>query len=97
MAAEKTFENKVKKFLDAEGCYYVKYWGGGYFTRSGVPDLLVCVNGHFLGIELKAQTGKPSRLQLLNIEQIKKAGGRAIKLYPDDFEMFKNLIKDLKK
>lgn len=97
MAAEKNFEKKVKKFLDAEGCYYVKYWGGGCFTRSGVPDLLVCVNGHFLGVELKAKTGKPSQLQLLNIEQIRKAGGRAIILYPDDFDMFKNLIKDLNK
>lgn len=96
MAAEKNFENKVKKFLDAEGCYFVKYWGG-YLTKAGVPDLLVCVNGHFLGVELKASNGKSSRLQLLNIEQIKKAGGIAMTLYPDDFEMFKNLIKDLKK
>lgn len=94
---EKLFENKVKAFLNSEGCYYVKYWGGGCFTRSGVPDLLVCINGYFLAVELKAENGKPSPLQLHNIEQIRKAGGKAIILYPQDFEMFKNLVKDLKK
>lgn len=96
MGKEKLFENKVKRFLESEGCYFVKYWGG-YFTKAGVPDLLICVNGYFLAVELKADNGKPSQLQLLNIKQIRKAGGKALILYPDDFEMFKNLVKDLKK
>lgn len=42
MAAEKNFENKVKKFLKENGCWILKYWGGAAFTRSGIPDLLVC-------------------------------------------------------
>lgn len=96
MAREKTFENKVKKFLKDEGCYYIKYWGGGTFTKSGVPDLLVCCNGYFIGIELKAENGKPSDLQLYNVRKIKEAGGKAMILYPKDFEDFKSLIKDLK-
>lgn len=96
MAREKTFENKVKKFLKDEGCYYIKYWGGGTFTKSGVPDLLVCCNGYFIGIELKAENGKPSDLQLYNVRKIKEAGGKAMILYPKDFEYFKSLIKDLK-
>lgn len=27
MAEEKNFENKIKKFLDEQNCWYVKYWG----------------------------------------------------------------------
>jgi Holliday junction resolvase len=95
MAAEKNFENRVKKFLKDQGCWFIKYWAGSEFTKSGVPDLLVCCNGHFLGIELKGPKGRPSELQLWNIEQIKKAGGIAMVLYPKDFDEFKTLIHKL--
>lgn len=95
MASEKNFENRVKKFLKEQGCYFVKYWGGGNFTRSGVPDLLVCCNGRFLGLEIKAENGKPSELQQYHIEQIKKAGGIGLIVYPNQFDELKQLIKDL--
>lgn len=96
MAGEKTFENKVKKFLTEQGCWYVKYWAGGEFTKAGIPDLLICCNGHFLGVELKAKNGKPSELQLWNIAKIKEAGGTGIVLWPDGFDAFKEMILKLK-
>ena len=40
MAAEKNFENKVKKFLKDKGAWVLKYWGGAAYTKSGIPDLL---------------------------------------------------------
>jgi Holliday junction resolvase len=94
MGAEKTFENKVKKFLKEQGCWVLKTWSNGT-QRTGIPDLLVCCHGYFLGIELKAPTGKPSELQLWNIREIQKAGGIAMVLYPKDFEEFKTLIYNL--
>jgi hypothetical protein len=57
----------------------------------------VCCNGHFLAVELKAPNGKPSPLQLHTIEEIKKAGGTALVLYPKNFEDFKELVKNLLK
>lgn len=96
MASEKNFENRVKKFLKDQGCYFIKYWGGGNFTKTGVPDLLVCCNGRFLGLEIKGEKGKPSELQLYHIEQIKNAGGLAMVLYPRDFDKLKELVKELK-
>lgn len=95
MAAEKNFENKVKAFLKEQGCWFLKTWSNGV-QRSGVPDLLVCCNGYFMGIELKAPNGKPSELQLWNVQKIREAGGIAIVLYPDQFEGFKDLIHYLK-
>jgi hypothetical protein len=92
---EKDFEKKVKAFLVDQGCWILKTWSNG-IQREGIPDLLVCCDGYFLGIELKAPNGKPSELQLWNIDQIKKAGGIAMVLYPDDFEDFKRLIGALK-
>lgn len=96
MAAEKIFENKVKAFLKQEGAWFLKYWGGGEFTKSGVPDILACVNGVFLAIEVKSPIGRPSKLQLFTIEEIKKSGGVALVLYPKDFEKFKTLVKTIK-
>lgn len=96
MASEKQFENKVKQFLKDEGCYFIKYWGGGTFTKTGVPDILCCCNGRFIGIELKGEKGKPSDLQLYNIRKIAEAGGIGLILYPKDFDYFKNLIRSIK-
>lgn len=94
MAAEKTFENKVKKFLDSQGAWYVKFFANSY-TKSGIPDILACVNSYFVGVEVKAQNGKPSELQLYNVRKIREAGGFAVILYPSAFDEFKKFIIDL--
>ena len=91
---EKDFEKKVKQFLKERGCWVLKTWSNG-IQRQGIPDLLVCCNGFFVGVELKAEKGRPSDLQLWNINEIRKAGGIAIVLYPDKFEQFKDMIRGL--
>ncbi|SDF77735.1 VRR-NUC domain-containing protein [Sporomusa acidovorans] len=107
MAAEKQFENKVKRFLCSVGVYpagtpeskmtvacngwFTKIWGGG-FQKSGIPDLICCVNGIFIAPELKASNGRSSELQKLNISIINKSKGIGIILYPEGFENFKKLI-----
>ena len=96
MAAEKKFEEKVKKYLKENGCWFLKYWGGGGFTKSGVPDILACCKSYFMGIEIKATGGKPSDLQIYNLNKIDQAGGKAILLYPKDFDLFKQLINNPK-
>lgn len=96
IAAEKTFENKVKKFLESQGAWHVKFFANSY-TKSGIPDILACVNGYFVGIEVKAQNGKPSELQLYNVNKIREAGGFAMVLYPSGFAKFKEFIIELKK
>lgn len=95
MAEEKNFENKIKKFLKDEGCYFLKTWSNGV-QRSGIPDLLICCNGYFIGVEVKATNGTPSNLQLWNIEQIQKSNGLAFILYPSAFSAFKEFIRSIK-
>lgn len=89
MAQEKNFENRLKKYLHESNCWYVKYWAGAAFTRSGIPDLLVCSEGCFMGIEVKGEGGKPTLLQLYHLQAIRDSGGYGILLYPKDFEAFK--------
>ena len=95
MAAEKNFENKIKAFLKEQGAWFIKYWAGSKFTKDGIPDILACVNGYFLAIEVKAQNGRPSELQKYNVREINDSGGYAVILYPQDWEAFKELVKYL--
>jgi len=94
MAGEKLFENKIKKYLKDNGCWFIKYFANR-MTKSGVPDILACVNSYFLAIEVKASNGRPSELQFYHREQIRNCNGISIILYPDQFEDFKILINDL--
>ena len=95
MAKEKIFETKIKKMLKEKGAYHVKFFANGY-TRSGVPDILACVNGYFVGIEVKAQNGRPSELQLYNVQKIRESGGFAFVVYPSGYDQLKSFIDGVK-
>lgn len=94
MMSEKNFESKVKHFLKENGAWFVKFFANR-MTKVGVPDLLVCLNGRFIGIEVKAANGRPSDLQVWNIEKIRQAGGYAFVLYPSAWDDFKKFIYEL--
>ena len=92
MAREKNFENQIKKYLEEKGAWFVKYFANS-MTKAGIPDILVCLKGKFIAIEVKAETGRPSELQEYHLKQINKAGGFGILLYPSGFEKFKKEIE----
>ena len=76
MTPEAKVKARVKKILTDMGAYYAMPQSGGY-GNSGTPDFLVCYQGAFVGIECKANGNKPTALQLHNMMQIRKAGGRS--------------------
>ena len=112
MAAEKQFEEKLKKWLESEGIYalgtpkqdmvappfgyWEKRWGGGKYTKAGLPDMHIVVNGISIEAELKAPNGRPSELQIQKLNQIDDAGCIALVLFPKDFEKFQRLIRYMK-
>jgi Holliday junction resolvase len=67
---EAKVKHKVVEFLKTRGVYY--FFPATYgFGRSGVPDIVCCVRGKFLGIECKAgdyqQKVTASRIHQANI------------------------------
>ena len=59
---------------------------GGPYQEAGIPDLVACIEGRFVGIEVKekkqgesvqAAYGRATPLQLRQIELIEQAGGSA--------------------
>lgn len=73
-----TPESKVKKkvvdVLKQHGAYFFYPVTGGY-GRSGVPDIVCCWKGRFIGIECKAKGGTVTQLQMKNLNEIVTQGG----------------------
>lgn len=88
---EKQFQNQVIAFLKLHNIYHIKVWGGG-FQKAGIPDLLCCIKGKFVALELKTEKGKAAVLQKYNIFKIQEAGGYARVLRPSEFERFKREV-----
>ena len=77
MTPEGKVKTAVRRILVEEGVYYFSPPANG-FGRAGIPDIICCVEGFFLGIELKAGKGKTTALQDREIAAIKAHGGIAI-------------------
>jgi hypothetical protein len=91
---ETPFKQMMKKWLDQNHHWHIKYWAGAKYTKEGIPDILACIYGRFYGLELKGDDGKPKLLQLVNLQDIRNAGGIGLLLYPDDFKNFKSFVED---
>lgn len=77
---EKQIENKIKGFLDSIGAYYIKTHGS-MFSKAGTPDIIACVKGRFVAIEVKKPGGVESALQKAKVKLIEEAGGVAFFAY----------------
>ena len=62
--------------------------------KVGTPDLLICLKGNFIALELKLDTGKIAPLQYVKLLEIKKAGGKSCIVTPHYwFVILKELIE----
>ena len=93
MAEEKNLENKIKKWLKDNNIWYIKYWAGAKFTRSGIPDLICCVNGYFVAIEVKASTGRLTKIQDACLKRIKRSNGFAAVVEPSTWHLLKKQLE----
>ncbi len=71
---EQAIQAKILKLLKDRGAYTVKVVTG---NKSGIPDIIACYKGRFIGIEVKTPETKNnvSKLQKHNLDQICKAKG----------------------
>ena len=93
--SEKQLENRMKKYLSNKNIYHFKVHGNG-FMRSGIPDLICCINGRFVAIEIKRPDGKGkvSKLQEIEMDRIKKSDGIAVVM--DNYNEFVKFIGEIK-
>lgn len=66
----------VQDFLRERGAYVVKIHGGDNpYQAVGIPDILACYRGVFLGLEVKLPGNDVSPKQEAHIRRIIAAGG----------------------
>ncbi len=52
MKSEREVQTDIIKYIQKSGGYVTKIRAG---NTSGIPDLLICINGIFIGCEVKAE------------------------------------------
>ena len=78
---ERDIVTAIKKYLALLGSdvFFWKEHGSVYGT-NGVPDIVCCYKGRFLGLECKRPGGRLTELQKRAIEKINRAGGVACRV-----------------
>ena len=79
------FSGKIKRANGTDG--FIKQ------AKAGAPDIIICVDGLFVGLEIKTKIGKQSDLQKAAQIKIEKAGGKyfIIRSVRDLIYVFQNL------
>lgn len=82
---ETVFWNRIKnKLKSIPNSYWEKTEAG---ANVGVPDVIGCVNGRYVAMELKkSPTAKRHAMQIHKINKIKKSGGIGLFVYPENWE-----------
>lgn len=70
-------KQEIKKYLDSIGAWHFSPYMAG-FGKSGVPDIVCCLGGKFVGIEVKREGKAPTAIQNRTMEEISASGGIAI-------------------
>jgi|TARA_R110000823_G_scaffold304548_1_gene426250 hypothetical protein len=89
---EKKVKQKVCAKLKELGAYYFYASTGGY-GASGVPDIVACYKGKFIGIECKANGNKATALQQKHLREISMQQGVSLIIDETNIEMLEYYVK----
>jgi len=93
---EAKVKTRIKDLLESYGSevyYFMPAMGS--FGKSGVPDIIACVHGAFVAIEVKADKHKnpPTPLQEKNLHEIRVAAGHALVIDANDIDFLQGYIE----
>jgi Holliday junction resolvase len=69
-------KDDICKHLDTIKAWYFRPFMAGY-GKSGVADIIACIDGWFISIEVKREGKKPTKLQYRRMAEVTLAGGKA--------------------
>lgn len=89
---EKKLQDKVVRYLRDRGIYYLNLYGDGR-SGKGKPDIIACIKGKFVALELKVGANDMQADQVIHKRRIEKSGGLHYTPYSLD-EVIK-IVEDL--
>lgn len=79
---ETKFKTRIRPLLNAiPSSWWVK---AQFIAIRGIPDFIGCINGYFVALELKVDD-RESKLQGWVLDRIKRAGGVAFVVTPENW------------
>ena len=81
---EKDLVRKIRHYLDSLDCCFSWKEHGGMYGTAGIPDIICCIRGKFVALEVKLPGNRPTSLQEMTMARIRKAGGTAEAVYSLD-------------
>lgn len=89
---ERDLQREVIDWCKESGLYYINIHGGG-FTGRGTPDIIICLDGRFVAVELKVGKNKLEPAQVIRRNQILQSNG--VHIAPRSFSEFLEEIKNI--
>ena len=80
-------------YISSIGGLPIKFNNMGIYAKAGVSDILACIKGRFVAIEVKRPGNKPSAVQLQFITAVNSIGGFAF--WADNLQDVKDKLKEL--
>lgn len=75
MTEEGDLKSRIRSYLTSKGIYWANIQAGPG-SKPGDPDIVMCLDGRFVGIEAKARKGVQSDIQKKRQREIEETKGR---------------------
>lgn len=93
MTPEGKVKDVIKKRLAEAGVYFFMPRGTVY-GRRGIPDIVGCMNGRFFAIEVKAGKNRPTKLQSMEHDFVRAAGGVVLVVNETNLDTFVDELQE---
>ena len=93
MTKEQDIQTSIMNYISSIGGLPIKQNEMGIYAKSGVSDIIACIKGKFVAIEVKRPSNKPTDLQYNFIDAVNSIGG--IAFWADNLETVKEKLKEL--
>lgn len=93
MVKEQNIQTSIMNYISSIGGLPIKFNNMGIYAKAGVSDILACIKGRFVAIEVKRPGNKPTAVQLQFIAAVNNIGGLAF--WADNLQDVKDKLKEL--
>ena len=93
MIKEQNIQTSIMNYISSIGGLPIKFNNIGIYAKAGVSDILACIKGRFVAIEVKRPGNKPTAVQLQFITAVNNIGGLAF--WADNLQDVKDKLKEL--
>ena len=91
MTKEQDIQTSIMNYISSIGGLPLKFNNIGIYAKAGVSDIIACIKGRFVAIEVKRSGKKPTQLQENFIKAVNTVGGLAF--WADNLQDVKDIIK----